>query len=266
MKFHDYRTLYEENREKGESRSAFFERAKTQSLDNFGRAFCEETWIQSDRPYYSLYPVAEKMLRTIRLDIPCSALRVPMSPLLLRFAHGHEPCGKLAGFLAIEIKEHNGLIGFIKLTDDERLRLFRVTFTERTVEEVIQEHVQKHGDNFDAECFGALVRCIAGLSLLGKDSELIEPDVLDKDRARWEESHDPKYIDKAHRRGKKGWTIGAKLETTPHIRRPHFGIRWTEKGRSVPKLVRISGSVVMRKVLGEVPTGYLGDLKGYQEN
>lgn len=50
----------------------------------------------------------------------------------------------------------------------------------------------------------------------------------------------------------------AKIEVSPHCRRPHFAIRWTEKGHSVPKLVPVNGCLVNRSKLLPVPTGYLG--------
>lgn len=48
------------------------------------------------------------------------------------------------------------------------------------------------------------------------------------------------------------------IEVSPHCRRPHFGIRWTEKGHSVPRLVPINGCLVNRSKLFPIPTGYLG--------
>ncbi len=36
---------------------------------------------------------------------------------------------------------------------------------------------------------------------------MIEPDVLSKDRDKFETSGDARYVDKAHRRGKIGWNV-----------------------------------------------------------
>jgi hypothetical protein len=85
---------------------------------------------------------------------------------------------------------------------------------------------------------------------------VIEADVLGKDQARFEESGDPKYIDKAHRRGKIGWNIGRQMEVCPHYRRPHMALVWTGQGRSVPKVVPRRGSVVHRDKLEKVPSGF----------
>lgn len=295
MKFHDYRTQYEIERRPGESLYDFLKERyslirrmlkgdaeQRQIADALGRlTIGENYWSLDCRPYYSMYPVAEKMLRSMKLDVPMRTISPPLSNLLIRFAVGHEPQNSAGNSLRTifmcgdhpESKEYTNAASPLYVFcctdqhDDEimggkRGMAFDLS-TDTTVEETLatiyekaKEQNFKDYDNNDV--FNIAMRYVMGLSLLGHDSEIVEPDVLDKDRARWQESHDPKYIDKAHRRGKKGWTIGAHLETTPHMRRPHFGIRWTEKGRSVPKLVPISGSLVMRKKIGEVPTGYLG--------
>ena len=48
------------------------------------------------------------------------------------------------------------------------------------------------------------VRLCCSLCLLENDPSVIEPDVLSKDREKFEASGDAKYVDKAHRRGKIG--------------------------------------------------------------
>ncbi|MFH1923922.1 MAG: hypothetical protein ABIP48_29025 [Planctomycetota bacterium] len=55
----------------------------------------------------------------------------------------------------------------------------------------------------------------------------IEPDVLSKDRPRFEQTGDEKYVTKAHRRGKVGWNVGRQIEVAPHYRRPHMALVWT---------------------------------------
>jgi hypothetical protein len=40
---------------------------------------------------------------------------------------------------------------------------------------------------------------------------------------------------------------------------PHFGLRWTGEGRKIPKIVPIKGSVINKKLVAEVPTGYEDD-------
>lgn len=84
----------------------------------------------------------------------------------------------------------------------------------------------------------------------------IEPDVLSKDRDKYESAGDQKYVDKAHRRGKVGWNVGRHIEVAPHYRRPHMALVWTGRGRAVPKIVPRRGSVVHRELVEKVPSGF----------
>lgn len=58
------------------------------------------------------------------------------------------------------------------------------------------------------------MRC--SLCLLENAPSVIEPDVLGKDRDKFEQTGDRKFVDKAHRRGKIGWNVGRRIEVAPH--------------------------------------------------
>jgi hypothetical protein len=53
---------------------------------------------------------------------------------------------------------------------------------------------------------------------------VIEPDVLSKDRDKFERGGDRKYVDKAPRRGKIGWNVERHIDVAPHYRRPHMAL------------------------------------------
>lgn len=78
---------------------------------------------------------------------------------------------------------------------------------------------------------------------------VIEPDVLSKDRDKFEAGGDAKYVDKAHRRGKIGWDVGRRIGVVPHYRGPHMALVWTGRGRAVPR-------VVHRELVERVPSGF----------
>jgi hypothetical protein len=130
----------------------------------------------------------------------------------------------------------------------------------RTVEEDLRdlpvEATAKVGLQLPGELERDLVRLACTLCLLGDDPTILEPDVLSKDRAKWEATKDPKFVDRAQRRGKKGWLVGAHVEVIPHVRRPHPTLVWTGKGRTVPRIVMRKGSIVHRNVVERVPTGH----------
>ena len=95
--------------------------------------------------------------------------------------------------------------------------------------------------------------------LLEDDPEIVNPEVLADDRAKYEASGDQKYVEKARRRGKFGWDVGRHIEVIPHYRRPHLMLAWTGAGRSVPKIVPRKGSIVHRNVVEKLPTGFEGE-------
>ena len=102
------------------------------------------------------------------------------------------------------------------------------------------------------------IRLCCSLCLLENDPSIISPDVLADDRAKFDASGDPKFVDKAHRRGKVGWDVGRHIEVIPHYRRPHMTLVWTGSGRAVPKIVPRRGSVVHREAVEKLPSGFGG--------
>lgn len=102
----------------------------------------------------------------------------------------------------------------------------------------------------------ACVRIVAAICLLKDDPSIIEPDVLNADREKWERSQDTKFVARAKRRGKFGWTVGRKIEVIPHIRRPHLALFHTGPHGAVPQILPRKGSVIHREIVEKVPTGY----------
>lgn len=107
------------------------------------------------------------------------------------------------------------------------------------------------------EAFNLAIRLICTLGLLGGDPDIVQPDVLERDRRRYDDTRDSAIVDRAVRRGKRGWLVGAQLDVSPHYRRPHFALRWTGEGRHVPRIVPVKGAVVHRHKLTELPSGQL---------
>lgn len=108
----------------------------------------------------------------------------------------------------------------------------------------------------------SLLRSLAGLTigilLLAADPEYCTPILLNRDKRRNLKTPNDidKAVERAHRRGVVGFDLGKDIETSPHFRRPHFAIRWTGKGGKVPMLRPVKGSIINRRLLGEIPTGY----------
>lgn len=140
----------------------------------------------------------------------------------------------------------------------------------RSVEENIYDlprhHTADEGLQIPEKLMISCIRLAITLCLLDDNPELIEPDILNCDKHRIVGADNEllqKLIDRAKRRGKYGFLIGKKYEdqyeVSPHIRMPHPCLVWTGKGRSQPKIVLRKGSLIHRKKVGDVPTGYQDD-------
>jgi len=108
-----------------------------------------------------------------------------------------------------------------------------------------------------SELIEKAVRLACGVILLSKHKEesVIEPDVLAKDRQKWLETRDEKYVERAHRRGKIGWDVGREVTNAPHYRRGHFMVlKAGVANRKETRIVWRRGTFVHREVLDRLPT------------
>jgi len=103
--------------------------------------------------------------------------------------------------------------------------------------------------------YTGIIRLVCTICLLENDPTVIEPDVLDKDRMKYELCPDQKLVDRAIRRGKYGWNIGRKIEIMPHVRGDSpFALYWTGKGRTIPIIRHRKGCIVHRELVSKVST------------
>lgn len=241
----------------------------------------EGFWVHAHRPYYSVWPSIAESLAQVKLDLDCGLIALPLPTLLIRFSDS-------APIICNDKKMRSILVSRIgnvgnDLISGEGLALFcdfgetrstadgvvvpDVSFRTfpliqgKTVEHVMSPEFMSYQDtDFDHVSTTLAARVVVAVCLIAKDSELIEPDVLDKDKLKYEEAPSEALVERAHRRGKVGWIIGRQVEVSPHYRRAHFGIRWKGKGTDKkPELVPVKGCVVKRHKMSEVPTGYLDD-------
>lgn len=115
------------------------------------------------------------------------------------------------------------------------------------------------------------IRLVVTLFLLEDNAELIEPDVLAKDRFRVngaDEELFARLVEKAKKRGKYGFVVGRALservargEMSPHTRAPHLALFWEGPGRKIPVIKLRDGSLIHRKKVLDVPTGYQGTVE-----
>ena len=276
----------------GNKEQFFAHYSETAELSNnpfaYRRGLLEDLWERIERPYYNLYPAIVPMLLGLRLDIPCSSLKdISIQPIEVRLPKdltaleapglvwaegriksllmGIQPVpesvdsemlvpGLVIAFDIGEVDEHNHPIlsfKFFPLRED-------MTIEEAT--SLLPPHQSFDvGIPIPQETMTALVKLCACIALIDSDSDIIAPDILVADKAKWEGASEAArlaLLEKAKRRGKNGWNIGSEIQYAPHYRRPHPALVRVGKGRMLTRIVMRKGSVVHRGKLISIPTGF----------
>lgn len=248
------------------------------AANTIAQIYSEMKWIESDRPYYELWPSVGEAFMSVDLErLKCDDIHLPLPQLLVRMPVGKElqisQKMKMRSLLAMEMPSDGlnprGLI--VCINDGSTLEINGhdvAIHTLNCVKMVSGTNIYEHilagrakpysQDVIDYEAVDNATRLVCTLCLLKDNPDLIEPLPLEKDLKKWEETHDPNLILKAEKRGKRGWAIGKRIETAPGFRRPHFAIRWCGKGRTDPRVRPIKGCLVNRRKVEEVPTDWLG--------
>jgi hypothetical protein len=285
MDFHNFITTREACKRSGAIettdefyREAFAGAVKMGSGQFFGQLHNERAWERAHRPYYNVYPSIVPMLTRLNLDLDSALINLPLPALCIRFPKTKNPLTfdwkgtetPIRCMLMGEINEGRGLSILMDVGEvmgdgrDFGIPIYTYRNFRRheglTVEEALRElgsnELAELGVQIPGDLITDCVRLCCSLCLLENDPSVIEPDVLSKDRAKFEGSGDRKYIEKAHRRGKVGWNVGRRIEVAPHYRRPHMTLVWTGRGRTVPRVVPRKGSVVHREMVEKLPSGF----------
>jgi len=280
MNFHNHQTVYQCSARE-ESPDQFYANmaAEIQKIDHPKERTClemalslEASWYSGLRPYYKVWPSICDCLTTLKLDIPGASLALGghVFTCCLRFPIDNEPVvdresvGSLLYSYCPPIAGKRAAVRFYPMCvgrEKHPFSFFELTSAnvEETVEQLEEAEFLTAGqrERCSTAMFSWCARIGVTVLMLRNDPSVITPEVLAKDRRKYDETKDPKYVAKAKRRGIVGWRLGESYESCPHIRRPHFGLRWTGKGKTIPRIVPVRGSVVHRKKLTDVPTGYL---------
>lgn len=241
-------------------------------------------WRANSAPYYDVYPSVVPMLTALSLEIPGELIKPPqgIKNLVLRLPEGKEcikhndldvltvfmsfqSCTRSVGSsevvdgicIGIDIGERDET-GYIPMFT---MRVFPLDH--RPIEEAmkcLRDHSSiNDGIKVPGELIDECIRLCLTVCLIGDNQELIQPQVLSGDthKLNWaDEERRKQLVDKAKRRGKFAFSLGADIEKSPHFRRPHLATVWTGKGRKIPKIVMRKGSVVHRDKIEQIPTGY----------
>jgi len=272
MQFYSYPTVAKESGIKQKDWCACYERLIPQTYRTIHnrRDFIETLryplemdWLQHGMQYYKLFPAIIPHMLSLDLSKVYTTNLPTIKPVTLLM-----PVGNKLGIESILVST--------TMYEGEKYLIACIATNMRmddgTVQVISLHHNDptnpisslKDGDEFGAgEEIGKLVMDAAHLAvcsiLLSRDSadSIITPDVLTKDLTKYRETLDPKYIEKAKRRGKNGFTVGAEFQVVPHTRKAHLALYWTGPGRKVP-VIKWRGLdkpiIVHRKVVETVPT------------
>lgn len=206
----------------------------------------ENLWIRSTRPYYKVWPsIIQPLLRTplnIALgEVPSNGPKV----IVLR----------TASYAALVHRWERDRLIAVSPGSEDRIEIIGGD----SIETQLRSPFLGAGKSVDCLSLEQILRLYVGVQLLCSDARFINPDVLDRDKKKFESSGDRKFAERAKRRGKFGWNVGEHLESVPHLRRPHFGIRYGYWGGEeiTPRLRPVKGAVVHRDKMRRIPTGYI---------
>lgn len=256
----------------------------------------ETFWAEGRMPYYNIWPQIIPSLTKLRMDIECGFFKLPLDYLLVRFPKTNNPLhwscdGNEWTIQTMMLCEQTLLadpradrrlgiprgsevpsitfwldIGEVVDPDCEHLvrRLYKHLLRypgwtiERSFAEIPAHESADHGVKYPQHIVENCARIACALCLMAADPTLVVPDVLAADKESYDASPDQRLVDKAHKRGKVGWNVGANVEVSPHIRSASpAALYWTGEGRKVPRIRFRKGCIVHRRRMAEVPTGYL---------
>jgi len=295
MKFHEWQTQYERlGRGMGMSPEQFLNHVWNTSQGDMSRwgaywfGVCQEyEWVKSCRPYYKVWPSFIDALCRVPFSVKREDLAPPISRIAIRFCDKNRL--SLTSILAVftevddrfaEVESGSLAIAVYSLAKGEKYPSTKsiVIYPKETVTESMSHAPKVHMEDGvsvvknsvdgifkvsaeESRINEIALRIVLALCLFANDPDFFSPDVIASDAAKFDASSDQEFrqrlIDKAKKRGIVGWRIGQEYETIPHFRRPHFALRHTGKGRTVPRIVPVKGCVVHREKMTKVPTGYI---------
>jgi heme exporter protein D len=233
-------------------------------------AFLEFLWLAANRPFYNVYPAVVKCLQNTSLQVKPSQVQFDLEVVSICFAEGHEP-------MLVNDRVKSMLFSVVFDYEDFLRTGYKNELVFRILLHMIGPSgeprfcmIQTIGDDLLSERKDELgekakfVSLAVGIALLAKDPKFAEPILLQRDQHRTFATDEARNaaIERAKKRGRFGFEIGKDMEVSPHMRRPHFSIRWTGKGAEVPKLVPVKGSIVNKTKLFPIPTGYMDSDSG----
>lgn len=265
------------------------------------RLGAESAWIDCGSPYYKIGGHYLEAAARARLDVPCDMMRLPFPAMLVRLQEGHglilhdhgdEVGGELKTILAVETEDGLTIHAVFDSDDPEGTTMvFSMRLDEGgSLEDAIERgtarpHRDIEGGYMSGGAAVAMNRiarqCLkvlttVALLAIGK-SELLDPEVLSRDRASMKSASDEaksRIVDRARRRGKTGWTVGetrlprnsranpaersgGRELTRSHLRGGHFHAVRYGRGRTEIKVMWFPPTAVRPDLPATESRGYV---------
>ena len=241
-------------------------------------AIIENRFVNADRPFFNVYPkIADSLLKTslsIKPNaIPRSSIH-DMPALSIRLPVGSDAANKVGtnwfivslfienAFENIKSFGVNRLFGcdepFMAIycsSHDKTVMRLSTSLMDTTFADAELVRIEgNYASATEKQQIDMLCKLALGVMFLASDPDYVKPVLLKADENKTTPLEE--RIERAKRRGVFGFTIGEDIERCPHFRRPHFAIRWTGKGATIPKLVPVKGAVIGKEIMTTVPTGF----------
>jgi hypothetical protein len=172
-----------------------------------GGLLAEHLWVELQRPFYNVWPLAVELSQRVKLNLPFAAITVPFESLLLRFARGHEPQGITTALMYWQPNRVQLTVDL--LTGSDRLQL-EMRFTPEDQVELWMDRLRDHPTGLDHIAV-PLIQLVVFIGLLAHDKDTITPLVLSKDQNKYESTESPdgrKWLeDRAARRMGRGFDV-----------------------------------------------------------
>jgi hypothetical protein len=195
-------------------------------------AIAEFEWVECERPFYNIWPVAAELASSVKLDLPVGLVEIPFTSLVLRFAKGHEPGIKTAMIWWHKEPAGDGQVwvfGFRLKRPYQQFVRFHYRDRDTPVETWLEELRDQGRKTGEEDCEFSkisehLIRLTVFVGLTANDHDFITPIVLAKDRANYKETTDEDVRQaierRAVRRLGRGFDVGKALqeekEQSPH--------------------------------------------------
>lgn len=225
-------------------------------------------WYQERRPYYRIYPGVLETILKLNMDkvLQMNNMEFPfgLNTLEIEFP---EICWDIWGFHACVVRAlDDTYYGVTVAYMDDGYGFFPLN----------RKTFKNNRDKEDPRV-RLLGRILFGILAIGDDPEIVKPIILQADKRKYEETKDPKYIDKARRRGVIGFDLGPDIPTQeevqkmiaenelaeqqgrkrPHKRCAYLGWRWVgHKGAQKLKLTWIKEAFINKDLLTAIPQGF----------